>query len=152
MPKRIFEEVKPDNGYLTQLLTFTGPSVETLWRILETVISDLVLNIVYCILDGLGECSEALLKVLRSISKDPDADTEVNNDIHQFIEVKANGLFDYREYPKPIRVFAKAEPQKGAWGVFLWISLVTEVLQKSRATDAEQVLEQCPSYTFDGPT
>jgi NACHT domain len=44
----------------SQLIT----SFDSLWRIFETMVCDLVLGTAYCVLDGLGECDEASLKVL----------------------------------------------------------------------------------------
>ena len=39
-------------------------SFETLWRIFETMIRDPGLGTIYCVLDGLDECDEALLEIL----------------------------------------------------------------------------------------
>lgn len=53
------------------------------------------------------------------IRLDSDADTDVNNDIHRFIEVKVDELSIYRQYTEPLRVHVKEVFQNRAQGTFL---------------------------------
>jgi hypothetical protein len=164
---------------------FTSSSFETLWRIFETMLCDPVLGAVYCVLDGLDECDEALLEVLLNkfkalfstkfgessachlnlivvsrdlpdfipevlssfprIRLDPDADTEVNNDIHRFVEVKVDELSAYRRYPELLRVRVKEVFQNRAQGTFLWVGIVARALRKYKATEVEKALDLFPS-------
>jgi hypothetical protein len=87
---------------------------------------------------------ELLLSFPR-IRLDPDADTEVNNDIHQFIEVKVDELSVYRQYPEPLRVHVKEVFQNRAQGTFLWVGIVANALRKYKWTEVEKALDLFPS-------
>jgi hypothetical protein len=53
------------------------------------------------------------------IRLNPDADSEINSDIHRFIEVKVNELSKYRQYPEPLHVHVKTIFLNRAKGTFL---------------------------------
>ena len=66
-------------------------------------------------------------EVLSSFSRirlDLDADTDVNNDIHRFIEVKVDELSAYKQYLEPLRVYVKKVFQDRVEGTFLWVGIV----------------------------
>ncbi len=168
---------------------FTDPSFETLWMIFETMIRDSSLGDIYCIVDGLDECDEALSEVLLKklktlfsskftqssachfkliivsrdlpdfisdqlssfprIRLDPDADHEVNNDIHRFIEAKIDELSALRQYPKSLRTHVKGIFESRAQGTFLWVGIVAKELTKYKATEVEKALELFPSGLED---
>jgi hypothetical protein len=86
-----------------------------------------------------------ILSSFPCIRLDPDADTKVNNDIHQFIEVKVDELSVYRQYPEPLRVRVKEVFQNRAQGTFLWIGIVAKALRKYKATEVEKALDLFPS-------
>ena len=79
------------------------------------------------------------------IQLDPDADTEVNDNIHRFIEAKIDELSTYRQYPEPLRVRLKEVFHKRAQGTFLWVGIVAEVLRKYKVTEVEKALDLFPS-------
>lgn len=79
------------------------------------------------------------------IRLDPDADTEVNDDIHQFIDVKVDELSIYRQYPELLRVRVKEVFQNRAQGTFLWVGIVAKALRKYKATEVEKALDFFPS-------
>jgi hypothetical protein len=163
---------------------FTDSSFYTLWDIFETMLRDPVLSTVYCVIDGLDECKEDLLKVLlvkfkdlfstksgessacefklivsrdlpdfipKVLSSFPrirlglDADIEVNNDIHIFIEVKVNELSGYQNYPNPLSERVKEVFQNRAQGTFLWVGIVARELREIKATQVERALEDFPA-------
>ena len=78
------------------------------------------------------------------IRLDPDADTEVNHDIRQFIEVKVDELSAYRKYPEPLRVRVKDVFQNRAQGTFLWVGIVAKALEQYLATEIEKALDLFP--------
>jgi hypothetical protein len=79
------------------------------------------------------------------IRLDPDADSEINSDIHRFIEVKVNELSKYRQHPEPLHVHVKKVFLNGAKGSFLWVGIVAKELRKYKATEIENALELSPS-------
>ncbi|OBT40534.1 hypothetical protein VE00_08988 [Pseudogymnoascus sp. WSF 3629] len=79
------------------------------------------------------------------IRLNPDTDTEVNNDIHRFIEVKVDELSTYRQYPEPLRVHVKEVFRYRAQGTFLWVGIVAKELRKYKATEIEIALDLFPS-------
>jgi hypothetical protein len=181
---KLFNHILPSFKIQKESL-FTNSSFETLWRIFETMLRDLVSSAVYCILDGLDECDEASLEVLLKkfralfttkfgespachlnlivvsrdhpdfipeilsnfsrIRLDPDADKEVNNDVHRFIEVKINDLSIHREYPEPLRVRVEKVFQDRAQGAFLWVGIVAQELRRYKATEVEKALDLFPA-------
>ncbi|MCJ1269162.1 hypothetical protein MMC22_009051 [Lobaria immixta] len=85
-----------------------------------------------------------LLSQFPRIRLDPDADTEINNDIYRFIEIKVDELSELRHYPEPLRVHVKEVFQKRAQGTFLWVGIVTKALTKYGATEVEEALDLFP--------
>jgi ankyrin repeat protein len=79
------------------------------------------------------------------IRLDPDADTEVNNDIHRFINVKVDDLSAYRQYPESLHVHVRETFQNRAQGTFLWVGIVARALRKYKATEVEIALNLFPS-------
>ncbi|PVH74235.1 hypothetical protein DL98DRAFT_658902 [Cadophora sp. DSE1049] len=164
---------------------FTSSSFETLWRIFETMVRDLVIGTTYCILDGLDECDEASSEVLLwkfkalfsakfsessachlnlivvsrnlpdfirdvlsgfpCIRLDTDADSEVTNDIHRFIEVKVDELSAaHRHYPERLRGHIKEVFRSRAQGTFLWVGIVAKELWGRKPTEVEKALDLFP--------
>ena len=86
-----------------------------------------------------------LLSSFPHIRLDPDADTEVNNDIQVFIKNKVDYLATRKHYPEPLRVRVKEVFQDRAQGTFLWIGIVAKVLEKYKAIDdVEKGLDDFP--------
>ena len=85
-----------------------------------------------------------LLSSFPRIRLDPDADTEVNQDIHRFIESKVNELSAKRKYPESLRVHVKEVFQNRAQGTFLWVGIAAKMLEKYRVTDVERALDLFP--------
>jgi hypothetical protein len=79
------------------------------------------------------------------IRLDPDADSEVNSDIHRFIEAKVDELSAYRQYSKPLRLHVKEVFRDRAQGTFLWVGIVATELRKYKATEVEKALDLFPS-------
>ena len=87
-----------------------------------------------------------LLASFPRIRLDPDADTEVNDDIQLFIKNKVNYLARRKYYPEPLRVRVEEVFQNRAQGTFLWIGIVAKALEKFRAIDdVEKTLDDFPS-------
>jgi ankyrin repeat domain-containing protein 50 len=76
---------------------------------------------------------------------DPDADSEVNSDIHRFIEVKVDELSQYRRYSESLQAHVKEAFLDRAQGTFLWVGIVASELKKYRATETERALKLFPS-------
>ncbi|MCJ1392832.1 hypothetical protein MMC18_005704, partial [Xylographa bjoerkii] len=92
----------------------------------------------------LPEFIPELLSSFPRIRLDPDADSEVNDDIHRFIETKIDELSAYRQYPEPLRVHVKEVFRDRAQGTFLWVGIVAKALRKYRATEVERALDLFP--------
>jgi hypothetical protein len=60
---KLFRHILP-NFKIHGKSLFTGLLFYTLWKIFENMLCDPVLSAVYCVLDGLDECEEALLELL----------------------------------------------------------------------------------------
>jgi ankyrin repeat protein len=87
-------------------------------------------------------------EILSSFSRirlDPDADREVNNDIHRFIEVKVNELSVSRQYPEQLRIRVKEVFYNRAEGTFLWVGIAAEALRKYRNSEVPEALDNFPS-------
>ena len=86
-----------------------------------------------------------LLSSFPHICLDPDADTEVNDDIQLFIKNKVDYLATRKQYPEPLRVRVEEVFQNRAQGTFLWIGIVAKVLEKYKAVnDVEKALDDFP--------
>ena len=85
-----------------------------------------------------------LLSSFPRIALDPDADTEINQDIDLFIKAKVNGLSRSRRYPETLRVHVRDVFRDRAQGTFLWIGIVAQALRKYKATEVEKALELFP--------
>jgi len=85
-----------------------------------------------------------LLSSFPRIRLDPDADTEINNDIHLFIKAKVEELSRYRLYPETLRVHVEEVFRDRAQGTFLWIGIVAKALKKYKATEVEKALDLFP--------
>ena len=86
-----------------------------------------------------------LLSSFPRIRLDPDADIEVNDDIHRFIENKVNDLSRHRQYPESLRVRVKEIFRNRAQGTFLWIGIIAKALKKYKASEVENALDCFPS-------
>ena len=85
-----------------------------------------------------------LLSRFPRIRLDSDADTEINNDIYRFIEVKVDKLSELRQYPESLRVLVKKVFRKRAQGTFLWIGIVAKALKRYGAAEVENALDFFP--------
>jgi hypothetical protein len=85
-----------------------------------------------------------LLSSFPRIRLDPDADTEINNDIRLFIKAKVEELSRYRQYPERLRVHVEEVFQDRAQGTFLWIGIVAQELEDYKATEVEKALDLFP--------
>ncbi|MCJ1270547.1 hypothetical protein MMC22_010444 [Lobaria immixta] len=85
-----------------------------------------------------------LLSRFPRIRLDSDADTEINNDIYRFIEVKVDKLSELRQYPESLRVLVKKVFRKRAQGTFLWIGIVAKALKRYGAAEVENALDLFP--------
>lgn len=181
--EKLFDHILPDWKVQKKSL-FSGFSFERLWRIFENMISDPILEITYCVLDGLDECDENSLEMLLRkftkifspkinesfvcylnliiLSRDlpdwipkilsnfprirlhPDADTEISNDIHHFIQAKVDELSNYQQYPEQLRVHVKEVFQNQAQGTFLWVGIAAKGLKRYKATEVEKALDLFP--------
>ena len=92
----------------------------------------------------LPEFIPELLSSVPQIGLDPDADTEINNEIYRFIEVKVDELSVYIQYPKPLCVHVKKVFRERAQGTFLWVGIVAKVLKRYKATEVEIALDLFP--------
>lgn len=180
---KLFDHILPSFKIQKESL-FLNTSFETLWRIFESMVCDLAVGTMYCVLDGLDECDETSLEVLlrkfaallssktdRSsalhlnllivsrdlpdlipellssfprISLDPDADTEINEDIYLFIKEKVKELSKIRQYSEALRVHVENVFHERAQGTFLWIGIVAQALRKYKATEVENALDFFP--------
>lgn len=86
-----------------------------------------------------------LLSGFSRVSLDPDADTEINEDIDLFIKVKVKELFRHKEYSEALRIHVERVFRDRAQGIFLWIGIVAQALAKYKATEVEKVLDLFPS-------
>ena len=85
-----------------------------------------------------------LLSSFPRIALDPDADTEINQDIDLFIKAKVNELSRSRRYPEALRVHVEDVFRERAQGTFLWIGIVAQALRKYKATEVEEALDLFP--------
>jgi hypothetical protein len=85
-----------------------------------------------------------LLSTFPRIRLDPDADSEIESDIHRFIEVKVNELSKYRRYPEPLRVHVKDVFLDRAKGTFLWVGIVANELRNCKISEVENFLDLFP--------
>ncbi|MCJ1261200.1 Ankyrin-2 [Lobaria immixta] len=85
-----------------------------------------------------------LLSSFPRIRLDLDADTEINSDINQFIEVKVNELSVYRQYTGSLRAHVKKVFQSRAQGTFLWVGIVAKTLRKYKVTEVKIALDLFP--------
>ena len=85
-----------------------------------------------------------LLSGFPRIALDPDADTEINQDIDLFIKAKVKELSRSRRYPETLRVHVEDVFRDRAQGTFLWIGIVAQALRKYKATEVEKALDLFP--------
>jgi hypothetical protein len=86
-----------------------------------------------------------ILSTFPRIRLDADADSEINSDIHQFIEAKVNELSKYKQYPEPLRAHVGKVFLNRAKGTFLWVGIVANELRKYKAVETESALNLFPS-------
>ena len=85
-----------------------------------------------------------MLSSFPHISLDPDADTEISNDINLFIEVKVKELSEHKQYPRALRLHLEKVFRDRAQGTFLWIGIVAQALRKYKTTEVEDALDVFP--------
>ena len=85
-----------------------------------------------------------LLSSFPRISLNPDADTEITQDIDLFINAKVEELSRRRQYPDRLRLRVEEVFRDRAQGTFLWIGIVAQVLRKYKATEVEKALDLFP--------
>ena len=81
-----------------------------------------------------------LLSSFPRISLNPDADTEITQDIDLFIKAKVKELSRRKQYPETLRVHVEEVFRDRAQGTFLWIGIVAQALRKYKATEVEKAL------------
>ena len=92
----------------------------------------------------LPDCIPELLSSFPRLCLDPDANTEINNDIDLFIETKAKELSRRKKYPDDLRIHVESVFRHRAQGTFLWIGIVAQALEKYKATEVERALDLFP--------
>ena len=92
----------------------------------------------------LPDCIPELLSSFPHLCLDPDADTEINNDIDLFIKTKAWELSRRKQYPEKLRVHVENVFRHRAQGTFLWIGIVAQELEKYKVTEVERTLDLFP--------
>ena len=85
-----------------------------------------------------------LLSSFPRVSLNPDADTEITQDIDLFIKAKVEELSRRRQYPDRLRVRVEEVFRDRAQGTFLWIGIVAQALRKYKATEVEDALDLFP--------
>lgn len=85
-----------------------------------------------------------ILSSFPRIRLDPDAETEVNDDIQRFINEKVDELSAHMQYPQPLRSYVKKVFRNRAQGTFLWVGVVAKALGRYEAIDVEKALDLFP--------
>ena len=75
---------------------------------------------------------------------DPDADTEINQDIGCFIEAKVNELSLLGQYPPQLSEHIKKIFRERAQGTFLWVGIVANELRNCSRTEVVKYLDLFP--------
>ncbi|OBT58317.1 hypothetical protein VE04_01787 [Pseudogymnoascus sp. 24MN13] len=75
------------------------------------------------------------------IQLDSDANDQVINDIHQFIEVEVDKLSRDKNYPEPLCAYVKEVFRNRAHGTFLWVGIVAPALREYNATEVQGILK-----------
>ena len=75
---------------------------------------------------------------------DPDADTEINQDIGSFIEAKVNELSILGQYPPQLSEHIKKTFRDRAQGTFLWVGIVANELRNCSRTEVVKYLDLFP--------
>jgi len=91
---------------------------------------------------------EFILQILSGFPRirlDPDAETEVNGDIHRFIEVRVDELSSHKRYPELLCEYVEKVFRERAQGTFLWVGIVARMLRKYPWTQVEKALGLFPS-------
>ena len=78
------------------------------------------------------------------ISLDPDAETEIKNDIDLFIKAKVTELSRQNQYPETLRAHVEDVFRHRAQGTFLWIGIVANLLSNYKAIEVETALDLLP--------
>ena len=86
-----------------------------------------------------------ILSSFPRIRLDPDLNSNVNYDIHQFIEFKVDRLSTDKKYPKALRDHVKGVFLDRAKGTFLWVGIVAKELENYLAIEVERALSHFPS-------
>lgn len=93
----------------------------------------------------LPEFIPKILSGFPRIRLDPDLNSNVNYDIHQFIDSKVDRLSTDKKYPKALRDHVKGVFLDRAKGTFLWVGIVAKELENYLAIEVERVLSYFPS-------
>ena len=78
------------------------------------------------------------------IRLDPDADTEVNQDVDLFIEAKVNELSTLEHYPPWLSEHIRKTFRERAQGTFLWVGIVANKLRNCSKTEVLRYLNEFP--------
>ena len=128
-----------------------GESLEWLLRKLKSLfLTDLGPNIVcnlkmIIVSRDLPDFLPEVLSGFPRITLDLDADSEINHDIHRFIEDKINEISKLKRYPDQLCAHVKDVFRKRAQGTFLWIGIAAQKLRNYIATEVEEALKSLPS-------
>ena len=85
-----------------------------------------------------------LLSGFPRIRLDPDAETEVNEDIDRFIKVKVKELSILKKYPPQLREYISETFRERAQGTFLWVGIVANELRNYSNTEVVKYLNEFP--------
>ena len=78
------------------------------------------------------------------IDLDLDIDSEINNDIHMFVESKVEELSTLRRYSEGLCAHVKEVFRDRAKGAFLWIGIVARALKIYKASEVKNALDRFP--------
>ena len=85
-----------------------------------------------------------LLSGFTRIRLDPDAKTEINQDINCFIEAKVNELSKLEQYPPQLSEHIKKKFRERVQGTFLWVGIVANNLRNYSKTEVVKYLDEFP--------
>ncbi|KAL7911717.1 ankyrin repeat-containing domain protein [Trichoderma velutinum] len=90
------------------------------------------------------QCLGASLSQFPRIRLDPDARTEVNRGLEQYISTRVAELSESKQYPNQLTIHVKETLRKKSAGTYLWVSFTVKDLQTMEISEVEQTLNQLP--------
>lgn len=92
-----------------------------------------------CLQDSLGQPDVARIRL------DPDAKTEINAGLDQYISTRVAELAEIRHYSSELMNYVKETMRERSNGTYLWVTFVVEDLRGVYASDVEAKLHDFPS-------